>query len=61
MALYGLLWGGWSPASVIVCFWIEKLTWFTLMAAQIYIHRETTQKSGHVRTQHEIYEGGPER
>ena len=61
VALYGLLWGGWSPASVIVCFWFEKLTRVTLMAAQIYIHRETTQKRGHFRTQHEIYKGGPQR
>jgi hypothetical protein len=61
VALYGLLVGGWSPASVIVCFWFEKLTRVTLMAAQIYIHRATTQKRGHFRTQHDIFVGGPER
>ena len=61
VVLYGLLAGGWSPASVIVCFWFEKLTRIVLMAAQIYIHRETTQKRGHYRLHHEIYRGGPER
>ncbi len=61
VALYGLLVGGWSPASVIVCFWFEKLTRVTLMAVQIYIHRETTQKRGHYRTQHDLFVGGAER
>lgn len=61
VALYGLLVGGWSPASVIVCFWFEKLTRVILMAAQIYIHRATTQKRGHFRMQHDIFQGGPER
>ena len=61
VALYGLLLGGWSPASVIVCFWFEKLTRVILMTGQIYIHREATQKRGHYRLHHEIYGGGLER
>jgi Family of unknown function (DUF6498) len=61
VALYGLLAGGWSPASVMVCFWFEKLTRVTLMAAQIYIHRETTRKRGHYRLQHANYTGGSQR
>ncbi len=61
VALYGLLVGGWSPASVIVSFWFEKLTRVILMAAQIYIHREATQKRGHFRMQHDIFVGGPKR
>ena len=61
VALYGLLLGGWSPASVIVCFWFEKLTRVILMTGQIYIHREATQKRGNYRLHHEIYGGGLER
>ncbi len=49
VTLYGLLLGGWSPASVIVCFWFEKLTRVSLVAARIFIHREVTQKRGHFR------------
>lgn len=59
VVLYGLLLGGWSPASVIVCFWFEKLTRVILMTGQIFIHREATQKRGHYRLHHEIYMGGP--
>ncbi len=61
VALYGLIAGGWSPASVVVCFWFEKLTRVILMAAQIYIHREATRKRGHYRMHHEIFMGSPER
>ncbi len=49
--LYGLIDLGWSPASVVVCFWFEKLTRIVLVAARIYIHQVATQKHGHFRSQ----------
>ncbi len=58
---FGLLNGGWSPASVIACFWLEKLTRVSLMAARIYIHREATHKRGHYRSHVDTYAGGSER
>lgn len=57
ISLYGLLLGDWSPASVIVCFWFEKLTRVTLVAARIYIHREATHKRGHYRKQLDLQLG----
>lgn len=57
VTLYGLLYGGWSPASVIVCFWFEKLTRVSLVAARIFIHREATQKRGHFRKHLDIQLG----
>jgi hypothetical protein len=61
VVFFGLLSGGWSPASVIVCFWFEKLTRVSLMTARIYIHRQSTRKRGHYRSQIDTYAGGPER
>jgi hypothetical protein len=61
VVFFGLLAGGWSPASVIVCFWFEKLTRVSLMAARIYIHRNATRKRGHYRSQIDTYAGGLER
>jgi hypothetical protein len=61
VVFFGLLAGGWSPASVIVCFWFEKLTRVSLMAARVYIHRKATRKRGHYRSQIDTYAGGPER
>jgi Family of unknown function (DUF6498) len=61
VVFFGLLSGGWSPASVIVCFWFEKLTRVCLMTARIYIHRESTGKRGHYRSHFDTYAGGPER
>ncbi|TAG03153.1 MAG: hypothetical protein EAZ43_07190 [Betaproteobacteria bacterium] len=61
VVFFGLLSGGWSPASVIVCFWFEKLTRVCLMTARIYIHRESTGKRGHYRSHIDTYAGGPER
>jgi hypothetical protein len=57
VALYGLLYGGWSPASVIVCFWFEKLTRVSLVAARIFIHRQATRKRGHFRKHLDIQLG----
>jgi hypothetical protein len=61
VVFFGLLSGSWSPASVIVCFWFEKLVRVSLMAARIFIHRETTRKRGHYRSHVDTYAGGPER
>lgn len=49
--LYGLIYAGWSPASVVVCFWFEKLTRIVLVAARIYVHQVATRKRGHFRAQ----------
>jgi hypothetical protein len=51
LSLFGLFFGGWSPASVLVCFWFEKLTRVTLMGARILIHRNATRARGHYRSQ----------
>jgi hypothetical protein len=51
VVLYGLIYLGWSPASVLVCFWFEKLTRIALVAARIYIHQVATKKRGHFRAQ----------
>ena len=49
VSLYGLNYAGWSPASVVVCFWFEKLARIALVAARIYIHQVATHKRGHFR------------
>ncbi len=56
--LHGLLVGGWSPASVLVCFWFERLTRNVLTIATIYLHRQATRKRGHYRAQMDVHGGG---
>lgn len=51
VVLYGLIYASWSPASVVVCFWFEKLARIVLIAARIYIHQVATRKRGHFRAQ----------
>jgi len=56
--LHGLLAGGWSPASVLVCFWFERFTRNVLTMTTIYLHRRATRKRGHYRTQMDVHGGG---
>ena len=56
--LHGLLVGGWSPASVLVCFWFERLTRNALTIATIFMHRNATHKRGHYRAQMDVHGGG---
>lgn len=56
--LHGLLVGGWSPASVLVCFWFERLTRNLLTIATIYMHRKARNQRGHYRAQMDVHGGG---
>jgi hypothetical protein len=56
--LHGLLLGGWSPASVLVCFWFERLTRNMLTVALIYAHRKARNQRGHYRAQMNVHGGG---
>lgn len=55
--LHGLLVGGWSPASVLVCFWFERLTRNVLTVALIYAHRKARNQRGHYRAQMNVNRG----
>ena len=56
--LHGLLAGGWSPASVLVCFWFERLTRNLLTIATLYMHRKARNQRGHYRAQMDVHGGG---
>lgn len=56
--LHGLLLGGWSPASVLVCFWFERLTRNVLTVALIYAHRKARNQRGHYRAQMNVVNPG---
>lgn len=56
--LHGLLLGGWSPASVLVCFWFERLTRNVLTIATLYMHRKARNQRGHYRAQMNVHGGG---
>ena len=56
--LHGLLVAGWSPASVLVCFWFERLTRNLLTIATIYAHRKARNQRGHYRAQMDVHGGG---
>ena len=56
--MHGLLAGGWSPASVLVCFWFERLTRNLLTLSTIMAHRNITNARGHYRPQMNVHGGG---
>ena len=56
--LHGLLVVGWSPASLLVCFWFERLMRNLLTIATIYLHRKATRKRGHYRAQMDVHGSG---
>jgi hypothetical protein len=56
--LHGLLVGGWSPASVLVCFWFERLTRNVLTIATLYMHRKARNQRSHYRAQMDVHGGG---